>query len=122
MGRTLGATKKNPNWLYRNERNSSFAAIRSKALRLGYPFTLDQKDYAAIQPIQCWHGQASAEDGIRLLLDTRKPALGFSVGNTIFVCERHLGARNLNLGCANTRDIIDHKSIKNSKRNKTKQI
>lgn len=113
---------KNPNWLYLNSREgASYSAMKAKALRLGYPFTIKVKEYIAILR-ECRYGHCAVSDGIKLLLDTREPSLGFCVGNTIFVCERHLGAKNMEMRCANTRDIIDHKAIKNSKLNKTNQI
>ena len=92
------------NRLYR--RNGNYSAIRSKAIRLGYPFTITQKEFAAIVPIVCHYGHLGIDDGLRMILDTIRPELGFCVGNTILVCTRHLGGRNKQFDCSNNKELL----------------
>ena len=108
--------KHNPNWLYASSRN--YSEIKAQALRLGYPFTITQKQYATILPRECWIGHGTATSGHKLLLDTMQTDLGFTVGNVFYSCVRHLGAINTSMECANTRDLIDHAKYKKTKTQK----
>jgi hypothetical protein len=99
----------------------NYSATKARALRNAYPFNLTQKEYAAI-PVECYYRGSSAADGYSMYLDTIKPELGFTVGNAIWTCERHLGGKNINLVCANHKHLIDHGRMVKSKDMITNQI
>ncbi len=77
------------------------------------------REFQDIKPIECKYGHMANSDGYLLLLDTLDAAKGFCVGNTIYVCTRHLGGRNTALPCSNTIQMESAKSLRQKVKFKT---
>lgn len=88
---------RNPNHLYYSYGHSP---LKAKALRLGYPFKITQKELLDV-PFECHCGNLNLLDGVFMILDTLEPGEGFIAGNCVWHCRRHLGERNEGFKCSN---------------------